>query len=484
MVQVYLSPEEMLLQQDDESSIVVQPLDTLCVIGKLEEYQSNLQWIVEKVLPVAMKVVPYYTKAHDATTSIDIDDTGMDDEPPPVTKKAKTNTTVEQEDELSISIASSLIQKVLATLQPNAVTAASTELWVPRGPLVLRVILIVLPATVSRHNTPCQSYTIVSTLKRYFRAQEATAVVSLCPPEHVFGTVCALARLSTSLLYTRKTTTTTTTTNTDQEEEAKAAKEDPSHPKAPLVLSSIDYIKVSTSLRRSVVKGLRLLLAPHYCSNSSNISKTTTATNLQHVAVAIQLARRLVDAPPNELTTTAFIEQAQALVQQSNIEQHVTMHVIRGEELQQQGYGGLYNVGKAAVEPPALVVLSFVPPHCDDKDEDNVPSSSSSSSSSSIVLVGKGIVFDTGGLQIKTPKPAMPGMKRDMGGAAAILAAFCAFVRCQSNNNTTETATTTTRRPVHAVLCLAENAVAQHALRPDDIITMYSGKTVEVSLIV
>jgi probable aminopeptidase NPEPL1 len=92
----------------------------------------------------------------------------------------------------------------------------------------------------------------------------------------------------------------------------------------------------------------------------------------------------------------------------------------------------------------------------------------------SVVLVGKGIVFDTGGLQIK-PKPTMPGMKRDMGGAAAVLSAFGAFARSTQHDQDS------VLRPVHAVLCLAENAVSNDALRADDVITMYSGRTVEIN---
>lgn len=113
----------------------------------------------------------------------------------------------------------------------------------------------------------------------------------------------------------------------------------------------------------------------------------------------------------------------------------------------------------SAVHPPALVMLSYTPSTVVDPD-----------STKSIVMVGKGVVFDTGGLQIKN-KPGMCGMKRDMGGAAAILSAFGASVRSQNPPN----------RPLHAVLCLAENSVASHATRADDILYMYSGKTVEIN---
>jgi probable aminopeptidase NPEPL1 len=81
--------------------------------------------------------------------------------------------------------------------------------------------------------------------------------------------------------------------------------------------------------------------------------------------------------------------------------------VIEGEELNRQGFGGLYNVGKAAINPPKLVVLSNIKPE----------------SKRTIAWVGKGIVYDTGGLSIKS-KANMCTMKQDCGGAAAVLGAF------------------------------------------------------------
>nr|KAG5695565.1 hypothetical protein BaRGS_033987 [Batillaria attramentaria] len=82
--------------------------------------------------------------------------------------------------------------------------------------------------------------------------------------------------------------------------------------------------------------------------------------------------------------------------------------------------------------------------------------------------VGKGIVYDTGGLCIKS-KTGMCGMKRDCGGAAGVLGAFYAAVKLGFRQN------------LHAVLCLAENAVGPTAQRPDDIVTIYSGRTVEIN---
>eukprot|EP00794_Sanderia_malayensis_P018577 gene18577-20440_t len=112
----------------------------------------------------------------------------------------------------------------------------------------------------------------------------------------------------------------------------------------------------------------------------------------------------------------------------------------------------IYGVGKAALHAPALAVLSHLP----------------EGATKSIAWVGKGIVYDTGGLSIKD-KVHMPGMKRDCGGAAGILGAFRAAVKAGFTEN------------LHCVLCLAENAVGPLATRPDDIHTMYSGLTVEIN---
>uniref|UniRef100_A0A8C4N0A2 Probable aminopeptidase NPEPL1 n=1 Tax=Equus asinus TaxID=9793 RepID=A0A8C4N0A2_EQUAS len=130
----------------------------------------------------------------------------------------------------------------------------------------------------------------------------------------------------------------------------------------------------------------------------------------------------------------------------------ITPTIIRDEELKTRGFGGIYGVGKAAVHPPALAILSHTP----------------DGATQTIAWVGKGIVYDTGGLSIKG-KTSMPGMKRDCGGAAAILGAFRAAVKQGFKDN------------LHAVFCLAENSVGPNATRPDDIHLLYSGKTVEIN---
>uniref|UniRef100_A0A1B6CMZ9 Cytosol aminopeptidase domain-containing protein n=1 Tax=Clastoptera arizonana TaxID=38151 RepID=A0A1B6CMZ9_9HEMI len=169
---------------------------------------------------------------------------------------------------------------------------------------------------------------------------------------------------------------------------------------------------------------------------------------LTNVTSGIRMAARIVDAPCNEMNVSAFLEEAKIVAKETNSE----LTIIQGEELKEKGLNGIYYVGKAASCPPALAVLSKVHPNA----------------TTTIAWVGKGIVYDCGGLSLKS-KTEMPGMKADCGGAAAILGAFSAAVKLGFNQN------------LHAVLCLAENAIGPNATRNDDIQTFYSGRTVEIN---
>ena len=127
-----------------------------------------------------------------------------------------------------------------------------------------------------------------------------------------------------------------------------------------------------------------------------------------------------------------------------------------GDALRDAGYGGIYNVGKCAVEPPALVVLSAKFP--------------ANKGGPSAALVGKGVVFDTGGLSLKI-SGGMVGMKSDCGGAAAVLGGFEAA--CALGGGAHE--------ELHCLLCVAENAIGPDAMRCDDIVTFFSGLTCEIN---
>ena len=169
---------------------------------------------------------------------------------------------------------------------------------------------------------------------------------------------------------------------------------------------------------------------------------------LRAVIDAVRLAGSWVDQPPAQLNPTSFVDAARGVAERTQAE----LEIFAGSEVQIEGLGGLWAVGCAAENPPAMVVLDL----------------NKGAKGEHMVWVGKGITYDTGGLSIKS-KTGMPGMKTDMAGAAACLAAFEAAARIGVDT------------PLTCILCIAENAVGPMSTRPDDILTMHSGRTVEVN---
>jgi len=164
-------------------------------------------------------------------------------------------------------------------------------------------------------------------------------------------------------------------------------------------------------------------------------------------ATAVGWVRDLVTEPPNTLYPGSFAERVAHFADGAPI----SLEVLDEHALAQGGFGGILGVGQGSSRPPRLVALRYQP--------DNP--------SGHIALVGKGITFDSGGLSLK-PANSMVGMKYDMTGAATVAAAVITAARLAA--------------PVAVTgwLCLAENMPSGTALRPNDVITIRGGKTVEV----
>jgi leucyl aminopeptidase len=164
-------------------------------------------------------------------------------------------------------------------------------------------------------------------------------------------------------------------------------------------------------------------------------------------ARAVTRARDWVNTAPNELRPPQFADQ----VAEAATEAGLDVEVLDERALRRGGYGGILAVGLGSQSPPRLVRLSYTPANPRFR----------------IALVGKGITFDTGGVSIK-PAQGMWEMKSDMAGAAACAATMLAIAE---------------RKPpvtVTAWLPMAENMPSGTAYRPGDVVTMYSGKKVEV----
>ncbi|EQC36919.1 hypothetical protein SDRG_05746 [Saprolegnia diclina VS20] len=315
-------------------------------------------------------------------------------------------------------LARRLLAHTIDELRPTADVPVSAHVYLPLGDDdgIVSCTVATLPTAISRHNAFARPHAISSIVKAHM-ADAGRTLVGVDLPSHATLQPWKTAGFAVArAIPTYKHTSTT---------------------RAGVITDG-----VATSIPADDVDVVF----------SHDLSANEVAF-LNATADGIHLAQRLVDAPPNELTTETFVEEARAVATRIGAE----FTLIQGTELRDRGFGGLYNVGKASLHPPALAVLSYYP-------------NDASRTERSIALVGKGLVYDTGGLDLKVGGH-MAGMKADMGGAAGLLGAFDAAVR--SGNVRT--------RPLHCILCIAENAVGPNATRPDEVHTFYSGKTVEVN---
>ncbi|MDC7339392.1 leucyl aminopeptidase [Streptomyces lydicus] len=171
------------------------------------------------------------------------------------------------------------------------------------------------------------------------------------------------------------------------------------------------------------------------------------AERAQALAAEINRARDLINMPSNDLDPKSFAAEAQAAAKEFGLK----VEVLDEKALKKGGYGGLLGVGQGSEAPPRLVRIAYTHPKAE----------------KTLALVGKGITYDSGGISLK-PAGHNETMKCDMSGAAAVFAAVVAAARLGLAVNVT------------GWLALAENMPSGSATRPGDVLTMYSGKTVEV----
>ncbi len=169
------------------------------------------------------------------------------------------------------------------------------------------------------------------------------------------------------------------------------------------------------------------------------------------VSAASWTARLLATVPSNVKNPPWLADQAVILAEQAGLE----VEVWDEERLAAEGFGGVLAVGAGSVTPPRFIRLVHTP-------------TDATRRTPTVVLVGKGITFDSGGLSIK-PGESMSTMKRDMTGAAVVLGVMGALaaVNC----------------PVRVVglIPAAENSVGADSMRPGDVITQFGGRTTEVT---
>ena len=166
------------------------------------------------------------------------------------------------------------------------------------------------------------------------------------------------------------------------------------------------------------------------------------------LANGVSFAKDLGNLPPNICTPTYLAEQAQALA----LTHGIKVQVLEREEMEKLGMGSFLGVAQGSVQPPKLIVM-----HHNGGKKNQKP----------VVLVGKGITFDTGGISLK-PGAEMDEMKYDMCGAASVLGTFKAIAEMNLAIN------------VIGVIPTCENMPDGNAIRPGDVLTSMSGLTIEV----
>ena len=234
----------------------------------------------------------------------------------------------------------------------------------------------------------------------------------------------------------------------------------PKHLQQVAVLTDVGCCKKFTA-------DLLVATAQHWTAKSEQKPKEPKAVSLVYVGDkplselndAIELGKalalaqatkiRLIEMPSNYLTPTALLQEAQDIVKTSD---KVTLSVVSGKDLEAEGYGSLYAVSKGSVEDGHLITLEYKGGEADE---------------APIVLVGKGLTFDSGGISIK-PSRGMGRMKGDMGGAATVLASLIYAIE------------TNVKKNIVAIIATCENMPDAAALKPGDVITAKNGKTIEV----
>ena len=207
-----------------------------------------------------------------------------------------------------------------------------------------------------------------------------------------------------------------------------------------VLLGSYQFTMKSSDSPGGDPREIRVLLAGP-ASRAALVDRAAT------VAGAVALARDLANTPSMIKTPEWLASEAAAVA----AEHGLSSRVWREAELTAGGFGGLLGVGSGSAHPPRLIELSYQPEQADRH----------------VVLIGKGITFDSGGLSLK-PTDGMKLMKTDMAGGAAVIGAMSALSRLG------------VRARVTGLVPAAENMPSGTALRVGDVITHYGGQTVEV----
>ncbi|WP_066427015.1 leucyl aminopeptidase [Anabaena sp. 4-3] len=173
-------------------------------------------------------------------------------------------------------------------------------------------------------------------------------------------------------------------------------------------------------------------------------------TKANQIVSGVILARELVAAPANAVTPITMAETAQQIAQEHGLQ----IEILEKADCEKLGMGAFLGVAQASDLPPKFIHLTYKP---------------QGTAKRKLGIIGKGLTFDSGGLNIKGAGSGIETMKIDMGGAAATLGAAKAIGQLKPDVE------------VHFISAVTENMISGHAMHPGDILTASNGKTIEVN---
>ncbi len=181
------------------------------------------------------------------------------------------------------------------------------------------------------------------------------------------------------------------------------------------------------------------------------------------VGASANLCRDIANTSGGDMTPKVLAERATEMLEGTT----ATVTILDEKKMKELGMGGVLGVGQGALERPRFIVIEYWGLAKPSTPLTNGKRAKVSDAEKPIVFVGKGVTFDSGGLQVK-PGMAMYEMHMDMSGGASVIAAIRAIAKLGLKKN------------VIGLIPAVENAVSDKAIRPGDVLTMMSGKTVEV----
>lgn len=209
-------------------------------------------------------------------------------------------------------------------------------------------------------------------------------------------------------------------------------------------LSEVSYV-YTTTLSKPQARALKQVV---FSAEAVTAEQQQALNTSQALCAGIELAKEWANRPANHATPTMLANAAQSIAKHGAFK----CEVLGPKEVAKLGMGSFMAVAQGAAEPLRFIVMRY---------------NGASSTQAPIVLVGKGITFDTGGISMK-PAPEMDEMKYDMSGAASVLGVFKAIGELHPAIN------------VVGLIPAAENMPDGLAVKPGDVVTSMSGQTIEI----